>query len=114
MNPATGSKRPALGEGQYVPRKRPAVEDDDMMEEDFDLEPPEDDFDEGPDIEVGEEWGGRPARAGGKAGLCQACTSHPVCVAECAVSEIVLAAIKMLGTCASVHRAAAACPASAG
>ncbi|KAL4435029.1 hypothetical protein ABPG77_003854 [Micractinium sp. CCAP 211/92] len=54
MNPAAGSKRPAPGEGQYVPRKRPAAEDDDMMEEDFDLEPPEDEFDEGPDLEVEE------------------------------------------------------------
>nr|BAE48221.1 DNA polymerase delta subunit [Chlorella sorokiniana] len=54
MNPAAGSKRPASGEGQQVPRKRPAAEDDDMMEEDLDLEPPDDEFDEGPDIEVDE------------------------------------------------------------
>ncbi len=59
MNPAAGSKRPAPGEGQYVPRKRPAAEDDDMMEEDFDLEPPEDEFDEGPDLEVGNQGGER-------------------------------------------------------
>ena len=49
MNPAAagvGGKRPAPSGGDYVPRKRPAGDDDDVMEEDFDLEPPEDDLEE--------------------------------------------------------------------
>ena len=49
---AVGGKRPAPGEGQYAPRKRPAGEDDDMIEEDFDMEPPEDDLDDVAAIEV--------------------------------------------------------------
>ena len=48
---AVGGKRPAPGEGQYAPRKRPAGEDDDMME-DFDMEPPEDDVDDVAALEV--------------------------------------------------------------
>ncbi|PSC71316.1 DNA polymerase delta catalytic subunit [Micractinium conductrix] len=55
MNSAAGAKRPAPESGgQYMPRKRPAAEDDDIMEEDFELEPPEDEFEDGADIEVDE------------------------------------------------------------
>lgn len=64
MNSAAGAKRPAPESGgQYMPRKRPAAEDDDIMEEDFELEPPEDEFEDGADIEVGGESGGRRRRA---------------------------------------------------
>ena len=58
---AVGGKRPAPGEGQYAPRKRPAGEDDDMMEEDFDMEPPEDELDDVAAIEV---RAGRDRRGG--------------------------------------------------
>lgn len=54
MNPA-GSKRGALESGQsvprYAPRKRPAMDDDDMIE-DFDLDPPDEEDDPGMDLEV--------------------------------------------------------------
>ena len=63
MNGApVGAKRPAPEDRQYVPRKRPAADDDDIIEEDFDLEPPEDDVDEPmPDMEVGA-GSGRPTQ----------------------------------------------------
>lgn len=53
MNSGAGVKRPAEGHpGQYVPRKRPQGEDDEFVEEDFDLEPPEEEEELGPDMEV--------------------------------------------------------------
>lgn len=54
MTTAAGAKRPAEGHpGQYVPRKRAAADEDDFIEEDFDLEPPEDEDEPvGPDMEV--------------------------------------------------------------
>lgn len=49
---ASGGKRPAPPEG-YAPRKRAAAEEDDFpIEEDFDLEPPEDEDELGLDMEV--------------------------------------------------------------
>ena len=93
MNPAAagvGGKRPAPPGGEYVPRKRPAGDDDDVMEEDFDLEPPEDDLEEYMPEEV-RAWGCSwqrsrccPARGtssvGGEASLqiLSACPSHPM------------------------------------
>lgn len=51
---ASGGKRPAPPEG-YAPRKRAAAEEDDFpIEEDFDLEPPEDEDELGLDMEVDE------------------------------------------------------------
>ncbi|PRW18348.1 DNA polymerase delta catalytic subunit [Chlorella sorokiniana] len=55
MNSGAGVKRPAEGHpGQYVPRKRPPGDDDDFVEEDFELEPPEEEEEFGPDMEVDE------------------------------------------------------------
>ena len=55
-------KRPAEGHpGQYVPRKRPAADEEDFVEEDFELEPPEDEDEEGADMVrrrcSGRRWG---------------------------------------------------------
>lgn len=53
MNSGAGVKRPAEGHpGQYVPRKRPPGDDDEFVEEDFELEPPEEEEEFGPDMEV--------------------------------------------------------------
>lgn len=53
---AAGGKRPAEGQpGQYVPRKRPANEDEEL-EEDFDLVQPDDDDDLGADMEASRRW----------------------------------------------------------
>ena len=53
MNSGAGVKRPAEGHpGQYVPKRRPGGDDDEFVEEDFELEPPEDEEEFGPDMEV--------------------------------------------------------------
>lgn len=57
MNSGAGVKRPADGHpGQYVPRKRPPGDDDEFVEEDFELEPPEEEEEFGPDMEVRRRW----------------------------------------------------------
>ena len=45
-NASVGAKRPLGPNGSEMPRKRFADADDDLIEQQFDLEPPEDDFEE--------------------------------------------------------------------
>lgn len=80
MNPAAGSKRPAPDGSSGWPRKRPSAEDDDfVVDEDFDLEPPDDDGDMSPDLEVNRGLGGR---------RCSPCRHALPCVAgHCALVD---------------------------